>query len=345
MAFPFFAFLSGERIEAMKGKQVDKLIDYRPCHVLLIDDDEDDYILALALLSDCKGMRFTLKWAETYDAGLEMACSGAFDIVLVDFDLGERNGIQLITTALERGIKIPFIMVTGRGSYELDLEAMRAGAVDYLSKDDLVAPLLERAIRYAIERKHTENELRQARQDLELRVQERTLALTQSNEELRTALEELATLEEELRHQNDELLEAGQVLELERQHFQTLFEFAPVGYLVTDPAGIITEVNQTFVELINTQKKPLISKPLVTLIAGDKRQDFRNNLNILTASRQQHNWETRVLPRRQEPFLVSITAAPVVDLEGNLAEVHWIVSAFHRQEKAKVSEPASPPHN
>lgn len=71
---------------------------------------------------------------------------------MVDYDLGGKDGIQLIQEAVAKGIKGSFIMVTGRGNREMDVEAMKAGASEYVTKMELSPPLLERVIRYAIER-------------------------------------------------------------------------------------------------------------------------------------------------------------------------------------------------
>src|SRR5687767_2891528 len=63
-------------------------------------------------------------------------------------------------------------------------------------------------------------------------------------DELLTALEELQVTEEELRQQNEELAAAREAVERERQRYLELFEFAPDGYLVTDPDGTIREANR-----------------------------------------------------------------------------------------------------
>ena len=63
--------------------------------------------------------------------------------------------------ALAGGCRAPLILLTGQGDREVDLEAMKAGAADYLIKGQIDAPLLERTIRYAVERKRTEETLRE----------------------------------------------------------------------------------------------------------------------------------------------------------------------------------------
>jgi PAS domain S-box-containing protein len=153
-------------------------------HILLVDDDEDDFILTRALLTDLGGERTVVEWASGYQAALTRALGVEWDALLVDYDLGAHTGIELIRELVAGGCNAPAILLTGRGSYEVDLEASRAGAVDYIAKDQANAPLLERAIRYAIERQQTQRELRRARDELELRVQERTRELELANRSL-----------------------------------------------------------------------------------------------------------------------------------------------------------------
>jgi PAS domain S-box-containing protein len=121
--------------------------------VLLVEDDEDDYFLAKELFSEFKGWHVHLDWMKNFGSGLEAISRGVHDVCLVDYRLGAQNGIELLRTALERGCKAPIILLTGQGEHQIDLEAMRAGASDYLVKGRLDSGLLERSIRYALERK------------------------------------------------------------------------------------------------------------------------------------------------------------------------------------------------
>jgi two-component system cell cycle sensor histidine kinase/response regulator CckA len=121
--------------------------------ILLVEDDEDDYILARDLLAEIPGHRFALDWVNTYARGLERMVLNQHDLVLVDYRLGPENGVTLLRVALERGCQAPVILLTGAGQHEIDLEAMQAGAADYLVKAGLRSDTLERSIRYAIQRK------------------------------------------------------------------------------------------------------------------------------------------------------------------------------------------------
>lgn len=127
--------------------------------ILLVDDDEDDYILTRDLFGEIEGSRYKLDWVSTYEEGLEQVCRDEYDIYLVDYRLGARTGLELLREAIAGGCKTPIILLTGQGDREVDIEAMRSGAADYLIKMQTGAPLLERSIRYAIERKKTEEDV------------------------------------------------------------------------------------------------------------------------------------------------------------------------------------------
>ena len=119
--------------------------------VLLVEDDDDDVIITRKLLSRIKGTAYPLDSVTSYDAGLEAILKGEHDICLLDYRLGERDGLEFLRQAAERSCKIPVIVLTGVGDREVDLKAARAGASDYMVKGQITTPLLERSIRYAVE--------------------------------------------------------------------------------------------------------------------------------------------------------------------------------------------------
>jgi signal transduction histidine kinase len=105
--------------------------------------------------------------------------------------------MDLVRELAKIGCRLPVIMLTGRGNYEIDMEAMQAGVADYLAKNEVTPQLLERTIRYAIERKQREQALRQANDELETRVEERTAELIRKNEALQAEIEERRRIEAE----------------------------------------------------------------------------------------------------------------------------------------------------
>ncbi len=137
-------------------------MESRPIRVLLIEDDEDDYILVRKLFSAISAASYDLQWASTYEAAREAIGRDRYEVCILDYQLGDKTGLDLLKEVDGKGPAVPVIFLTGHSDYGLDVEAMRAGASDYLVKGQISPDLLERSIRYAIERKRLENQLRQS---------------------------------------------------------------------------------------------------------------------------------------------------------------------------------------
>ena len=138
--------------------------------LLLVDDDEDDYVLMLDMVSHMRLAHYTLDWVTNMDDA-KLALSGDdYDLYLVDYFLGATTGIELLDYATDIGSKAPIILLTGVSSEEIDLQALKAGATDFLVKSELFPNLLERTIRYAMEHKKTLETLREAQERFTLAV-------------------------------------------------------------------------------------------------------------------------------------------------------------------------------
>lgn len=182
----------------------------RSFQVLLIEDDEDDYILTRETLAEVNGEKFQLTWAATYETGREALISGEYDAILMDYDLGTHTGLDLTREANQMGCMAPIILLTGRGNYEVDVEAMNAGATDYLAKSEVTPRLLERTIRYSILRKQNEDILLKTKEELEMRVQERTSELQHKNEAMVAEIQERRKIEAELAEVQRRLLDRAE---------------------------------------------------------------------------------------------------------------------------------------
>jgi signal transduction histidine kinase/DNA-binding response OmpR family regulator len=121
--------------------------------VLLVEDDEDDYVLLRALLNEIKVQRFQLDWKRNFKSGLEAMLNNQHDICLVDYRLGRHSGIELLRAAIEGGCQMTVLLLTGSKEHEIDVAAMDAGAADYLVKGKLDSDALERSMRYALQRR------------------------------------------------------------------------------------------------------------------------------------------------------------------------------------------------
>jgi serine phosphatase RsbU (regulator of sigma subunit) len=130
--------------------------------ILLVDDNEIDSRITNHLLKKIPGKSFEIHRVTSFTAGLEALISNAHDVCLLDYRLGAESGLDLLRAAVSRGCKAPIIMLTGQDDQETDLEAMKAGAADYLVKGKMDAALLERSVRYSLERKRQEEILRES---------------------------------------------------------------------------------------------------------------------------------------------------------------------------------------
>ena len=143
-----------------------------PVRVLMVEDDELDFELVAARLSETPGLNVSVERASSYEQGLDAACRAEHDVYLVDYLLGHRDGVELVREARERGCNAPMILLTGQGNDRVDQEAMRAGAADYVVKGGPDPSSLGRSVRYALERHRLVQALERERQ---LRQQEQEL--------------------------------------------------------------------------------------------------------------------------------------------------------------------------
>ena len=238
-----------------------------PVRVLLVEDDEDDYIIIQQLLKNTIDLSCELTWKDRYEAGVKEMCHGTYDVCLLDYRLGQYNGIRFLKDAARLGCHLPIILLTGQGDHNTDLEAMQAGASDYLVKDQLSKDLLERAIRYSIKSKQAEQKLREAHDRLELIVQART---------------------QELAKANDALVRSEAWL-------HSILETIPDIIYRLDPMGHITFVSDA-IRSYGLDPGTLIHKPILDLVHPEDRHGAIYKINERrTGARSTKSFEVRLL--------------------------------------------------
>ena len=134
--------------------------------VLLIEDEETDYLLTRRMLSSVESQSFDLEWANSWQAGVDAIRRCGHDVCLLDFRIGGGDGLELLKESRDIGCKAPVILLTGIGDYRLDIEAMELGASDFLVKDKITPELLERAIRYSLAQSRSLEQLQGQRDEL-----------------------------------------------------------------------------------------------------------------------------------------------------------------------------------
>jgi signal transduction histidine kinase len=155
--------------------------------VLLVEDDEDDYVLFRDVVSQIKYLHIELTWVDTFQRTIDAAKQNMHDIYIVDYLLDGRTGIDLLHALKENGMGKPLIILTGHGDHDIDVHAMEEGAADYLEKEMITPQLLERVIRYSIQNFDAMELLRES--EKRLRQLSMKLINTQEDERKRIATE------------------------------------------------------------------------------------------------------------------------------------------------------------
>jgi diguanylate cyclase (GGDEF)-like protein len=131
-----------------------------PRPILLIDDDRLQHRLVQAHFKAFQTDLYTLDGAATYEEGLTKLLTGGYAACLLDYQLGERDGLQLIRDAVAADCRTPIIFLTAETSDDIDIAAMHAGALDYLVKGEITPRMIERSLRYALKLADTLEALR-----------------------------------------------------------------------------------------------------------------------------------------------------------------------------------------
>jgi two-component system, cell cycle sensor histidine kinase and response regulator CckA len=123
----------------------------QPLRLLIVDDaPEHARMVEEFLRAGDAGTDADIRIATSYAEALGVLTAGPFDVAFFDYWLGASNGLGLLREIRQVGIHTPVVVLTGHGAEEVAVEAMKAGAADYLSKANLTVEALERAIRHAL---------------------------------------------------------------------------------------------------------------------------------------------------------------------------------------------------
>jgi signal transduction histidine kinase len=129
-----------------------------PVRILLVEDNPGDARLLRETLREAEGFPFELKHAVRLADAAAAFAECAAEVVLLDLSLPDAHGLDTVRRMLEVAPGTPIIVLTGTDDERLALQAVHAGAQDYLAKGRVDGPLLARSIRYAIERNRLEQE-------------------------------------------------------------------------------------------------------------------------------------------------------------------------------------------
>ena len=129
-----------------------------PLRLLVVEDSPADVELIRSRLQGVAGSRaFEIDAVDRLSAALRRVKSA--DVVLLDLGLPDTSGLDGVMRLVGEAPEMPVVVLTGREDADLGLRAVREGAQDFLLKDKVDGALLDRSLRYAIERKRAEQAL------------------------------------------------------------------------------------------------------------------------------------------------------------------------------------------
>jgi signal transduction histidine kinase len=171
--------------------------------ILLVEDSLSDAVLLQESLSERGAGEFEFTLAESWKEAAARLSNQTFDVLLLDLSLPDSIGRDTFVRARAEAPQLPIVVLTGVADEAVGLEAVRHGIQDYLIKGQAFGRQTARAIRYAIQRKQLEAALKQAeaslqreRDQLEVRVRERTAELSEANQALQAAIAQRERAEE-----------------------------------------------------------------------------------------------------------------------------------------------------
>ena len=140
----------------------------KPISILLVEDNPGDRRLICEMLAEAKSVTFDLKYADRLQAGLGHLDENRVEVILLDLGLPDSQGLETLSKIYAQVPEVPIVVLTGLNDEMLGVQAVNKGAQDYLIKGQVDTNLLARTLRYAIERKQTEERLRQLQLQLNL---------------------------------------------------------------------------------------------------------------------------------------------------------------------------------
>jgi len=180
--------------------------------VLMIEDSEDDVIFLCREIR-WAGYNLTYERVDSRETMEKVLGERAWDVVISDYVMPSFSGLEALEVLRESGQDLPFIIVSGKIGEDTAVGAMKAGAHDYILKGNLarLVPAIERELKDAETRRQrrlADETLKRAYEELEVKIDERTVELRETNEALKSEIERRKAIQHEREALIDDLKKA-----------------------------------------------------------------------------------------------------------------------------------------
>jgi signal transduction histidine kinase len=214
--------------------------------ILLIEDNLAEARFLQEILKESKLKPFNLVHVKRLGEALDQLDRDFFDAVLLDLTLPDSQGLVSLARLNDRAPSLPIVVLTNTNDAQLALEAVRQGAQDYLVKRQVNVEVLVRSLCYAIERKQVLEGLREVKEALEIRVEERTAELVKAKELNQLKTEFVSMISHDFRNPlNTILLSAGLLQEGHQKltKAKKLTHLQLISLAIKDMARLLDEVS------------------------------------------------------------------------------------------------------
>ncbi len=135
-------------------------------HILLVEDNPGDADLIQEILTDSVSMKFVFTQADRLEEAFQVLENTQVDLILLDLGLPESTGLETVKKMYAMAESVPIVILTGHDDRQLAIEAVKAGAQDYLVKGKIALDVFERVIRYSLERHRYRQRVKESEQFL-----------------------------------------------------------------------------------------------------------------------------------------------------------------------------------
>jgi signal transduction histidine kinase len=225
--------------------------------VLLVEDNAEQARLLERMLVESDDPVFEVSQYSALRPALDALDLTGIHIVLLDLWLPDSEGLDTFLRVQHRAPDLPIVVLTGMDDEALAVETVQRGAQDYLVKGRVDDRTLIRSLRYALERKKAQFELKRARDDLERRVADRTEELTSANTKLQKEIWERKRAEAALLESNRQLADALEKLRETQKHVIQRERLHALGRMAS---GIAHDFNNALAPILGFSEL-LLAKP------------------------------------------------------------------------------------
>jgi PAS domain S-box-containing protein len=276
---------------------------HRPIKILAIDDEP---VIRDSIASYLEDSGFKVLQAGDGKEGLSLCREQAPDLILLDLRMPEMDGLAFLETLQEETADIPVIVVSGTGVLQDAIEALRAGAHDFVTKPILDMAVLEHAIQNALERSRLRQENRRYRQHLEAEIDHRTADLLERTRELETSNQQL---QKEIAQRK----QAEKALRSQEQKFRELTDLLPQPVFETDAEERFTFINRYGREILTGGDQQIVERmSALDIFSAETRSQVALAMQRTLSGKDPVEFEAVVRRKDQTLFPAMVYASPIL---------------------------------